>query len=374
MLGLHHRGWSLSNPQQHLAHFLRDQGYRTARSGVHHICGDPRPVGYDEQLTKDGCGALLNRQAVKTFLERDHDQPFFLSVGFGETHRAGRGFAADYLTDHQARYSSPMPGLPDETRTRRDAAEFNDCVTRLDQHVSDVLDQLALNGLVENTLVICTTDHGVPFPGHKCSLTARGTGVMLILRGPGGFTGGRVNDALVSQLDLYPTICELLDADPPEWLEGHSLLPLVTGEATSIRGECFSEVTFHTAYEPKRGCRTLDWSYIRRFGQRRLPVLANTDDSLSKDVWLEHGWAEQPLPDEELYDLHLDPDERDNLAADPAFAATLDNMRGRLDRWMQQTEDPLLYDELPIPRDGILVNAPDGSAQPQRIHAASTAG
>ena len=69
-------------------------------------------------------------------------------------------------------------------------------------------------GLVETTLIICTTDHGLAFPGAKATLYDRGTGVMLIMRGP-GFTGGKVVDALVSHLDVYPTVCELAGIEPP---------------------------------------------------------------------------------------------------------------------------------------------------------------
>ena len=68
------------------------------------------------------------------------------------------------------------------------------------------LDEL---GLVDNTMLVLTTDHGLPFPGAKATLTDRGLGVLLIVRGPGGFLGGHVTDALVSQVDLYPTLCEL---------------------------------------------------------------------------------------------------------------------------------------------------------------------
>ncbi|MBA2290742.1 MAG: sulfatase, partial [Chloroflexia bacterium] len=54
--------------------------------------------------------------------------------------------------------------------------------------------------------------------------------MLLIMRGPGGFSGGQVNDAMVSHLDLYPTICELAGIERPDWLQGHSMLPLMRGE------------------------------------------------------------------------------------------------------------------------------------------------
>jgi hypothetical protein len=88
-------------------------------------------------------------------------------------------------------------------------------------------------------------------------------------------------------------------------------------------------------------------------------VLPNCDDSLSKDVWLEHGWAESPPAQEQLYDLVFDPNETHNLAGDPTAVKVLDEMRDRLDRWMHETDDPLLRGAVPAP-PGARVNDPDG--------------
>ena len=105
------------------------------------------------------------------------------------------------------------------------------------------------------------------------------------MRGPAASTGGRVDDALVSHLDLYPTICDVAGIDRPDWLEGASLLPLVHGEVDEIRDEVFAEVTYHAAYEPQRAVRTTRYKYMRRFDDEHPGrVLANVDDGLTKDV------------------------------------------------------------------------------------------
>ncbi|HVW84529.1 MAG TPA: sulfatase/phosphatase domain-containing protein, partial [Bryobacteraceae bacterium] len=182
-----------------------------------------------------------------------------------------------------------------------------------------------------------------------------------MMRGPGGFSGGKVSDALVSQLDLFPTICEMLDIQAPAWLEGRSLMPLIRGAKTEINDEVFAEVNYHAAYEPKRGMRTRRWSYMRNYDERRRPVLPNCDDSLSKDVWLEFGWRNRPVPPEQLFDLVFDPEERHNLAGDPAVTNVLAEMRGRLDSWMQRTSDPILKGPVKAP-PGALVNNPDGTS------------
>ena len=98
-------------------------------------------------------------------------------------------------------------------------AAFKQSARVLDHGVGAVLGALDEQGLADETLVVFTTDHGLPFPGAKATLSDRGIGVLLIMRGPGGFHGGRVSDALISQIDLYPTLCDLAGVDRPAHLQ-----------------------------------------------------------------------------------------------------------------------------------------------------------
>ena len=353
MLGLAHRGWRLNDYGQHIVHTLRAAGYHTALAGIQHEARDAAEIGYHQVLERSGRAAKTAPAAVE-FLRHAPDQPFFLSVGFWETHR-------DFpvVEETAARYVRPPAPLPDTPDIRRDMAAFARQARALDAGIGSVLDALAAAGLAEETLVICTTDHGLAFPGMKCNLTDHGIGVLLIMRGPGGFSGGRVVDAMVSQVDLFPTICDLLEIERPAWLQGRSLLPLIRDETPEIRGEIFAEVTYHAAYEPQRAVRTGRWKYIRRWGDRTIPVLPNCDDSPSKNVWLDYGWREREVAAEQLYDLVFDPNESNNLAANPDLGGVLDEMRERLHRWMVDTRDPLLHGPVAAP-PGAQVNDPDG--------------
>ena len=222
-------------------------------------------------------------------------------------------------------------------------ASFKASARSLDQGVGTVLNTLEENGLVGNTLVILTTDHGLAFPDAKATMYDRGIGVLLLLRGPGGFERGRVFDSLVSHLDIFPTICEVADIDPPGWLEGVSLLPLLRGEVEELHQEIFAEVTYHAAYEPQRAVRTARHKYVRRFDSHHPGrVLANLDDGLTKDVMLRSGWAEVDPPTESLYDLWLDPSEGTNRIDDPKLADVQADLKRRLHEWMIRTDDPLL--------------------------------
>jgi len=355
MVGLAHRGFSLRDYSRHIVNTLRTAGYTSALAGIQHVArgmDDPwRIIGYDRFL---GEPKVAHERACE-FLDSGPEQPFFLSVGFFETHRR---FPEPGPDDDPDVCLPPLP-LPDTPETRRDMAAYKASARILDGKMGMVLDALDRNGLADDTIVICTTDHGIAFPRMKCNLTDGGIGVMLIVRGPGGFEGGAACDSLVSHLDVYPTICDLVGIDHPSWLEGTSLMPVVTGERDEVRDEIFAEVNYHAAYEPKRCVRTKRWKYIRRFGGRETPVLPNCDDSPSKNVWMDHGWAEMRLPEEALYDLVFDPAETDNLAGESGVSDVLADMRGRLNRWMRETDDPLLDGPVPAPK-GARINDPDG--------------
>ncbi len=368
MIGLAHRGARLNDYRQHLASCLRQNGYLTALSGMQHeINTDERALlGYEQFLDgepvpgQDSDTTIAQRAAE--FLATPHDRPFFLSCGFFLTHRRGQGTQwhnTELSPVGDPRYARPPAPLPDTAEARRDMADFVVSAERLDACMGRVFKALEVAGLADNTLVICTTDHGIAFPFMKCNLTDHGIGVMLMLRGPGGFQGGQAIDAMVTHMDLFPTVCEVAGIQPPAWLQGESLTPLVTGKAERLHEEIFSEVNYHAAYEPVRAVRTTRYKYIRRYDARQHPVLPNCDDSVSKDELLRNGWGQRSQDVEQLFDLVFDPNEAANVAACPDYAGVLADMRGRLDRWMQATHDPLLTGPV-TPLPGMVVNLVEG--------------
>ena len=368
MLGLAHRGYRLAHPERHVVHVLRDHGYWTGMIGEQHVSADPADVGYDHVEEVDSTKVRDVAPAATRLVAElaGSEAPFFLSVGFFETHR--EYFEPSSIRD--ALYSRPPDNIVDTPETRRDMAAFKASARSLDQGVGAVLEALEEHHLADRTLVILTTDHGLAYPGAKATMYDRGIGVMLVLRGAGAFAGGQVRDELVSHLDVYPTICDVAGIERPSWLEGSSLVPLVTGQVDKVRDEVFAEVTFHAAYEPQRAVRTDRYKYMRRFDEEhRGRVLANLDDGPTKDVVLAAGLADLDPPVEALYDLWLDPAEGTNRIDDPRLADVLADLRGRLRDWMERTDDPLLRGPV-APAPGTETNTVDQVSpnEPTTLH------
>ena len=319
MMGLAHRGFRLNDYREHVVNLLKSgAGYHTALAGTQHEArppgANPDEIGYDELLTEeDDFDAPV--AAAEAFLARKHDQPFFLSVGFFAPHRDDDNGFPTRFDPPNPNYVRPPAPLPDTAETRQDFANYIASMRSTDASMGRVLAALEAHGLAEDTLVIATTDHGIAFPAMKCSLSDHGIGVMLILRGPGGFSGGRVSDRLVSQIDIVPTILDLCGIPIPAAVQGRSFLADPTAAAPEER--IFAEVNFHAAEEPARAIRTNRWKYIRRYRDYPHVVLPNCDDGLSKSLWMKSGWTDQPYESEMLFDLLFDPNECNNLADTP---------------------------------------------------------
>jgi N-sulfoglucosamine sulfohydrolase len=368
MMGLAHRGFSLNDPSQHVVHTLREAGYHTEMIGEQHVSASPEELGYDVVHEIENTTVSSVAPAAITALGGDLPQPFFLSVGFFETHRSF--FPPSSVRDRV--YSLPPPFLPDTPEIRQDVAAYKASARSLDHGIGSVLNTLHETGRDRDTLVICTTDHGLAFPTAKASLLDRGIGVMLMMRGP-GMPAGVAHDELVSQLDIFPTICEVAGIDAPRWLQGRSLVPLVSGtEPPGTRSEIFAELTYHAAYEPQRAIRTERFKYVRRFDEYPYPVLANCDDSPSKDAYLARGWATRPVARERLHDLFFNPGEGRNSIDDPDYAEVAQDLRTRLRDWMVQTSDPLLDGPVPPP-PGARINGQDQRSADEPTHTVQTA-
>lgn len=371
MLGLAQRGFSLYNPEKHLANFLKNNGYNTCLCGIQHEYGwyldleknGLHNLGYNEVLTTDSKSFkkeelhLWDRnnavEVVKWLDNYNEEKPFLLSFGMHSTHRPYPVEVAEFIDE---RYVVPSYPITNNEENRHDHAQYMTTAHYADENIKMIVDALKRNNLYENSIIIFTTDHGLALPFNKCNLTDTGIGVSLIMKVPNADSNGKVVDSLVSQIDVFPTLCELLNLNKPDYLEGKSFAEAFVDNKAFLDEYIFAEVNFHTSYEPVRCVRTKRYKYIKYYDETWNKVnLSNMDESVPKDFLMNNGLKEKIKYREGLFDLYYDPTERNNLVEDSKYKEVLEKLRKVLLEKQVKTDDPILKGALEI-KKGYKVN------------------
>lgn len=364
MMGLAHAdfAWDLHPDERLLGQVLHDAGYATRLVGVHHESRRDHPdeiarrCGMDAVSFEEWGDAVTARaRAHLTQFARD-SRPFYLQVGYSEPHRLSAsirqepgytGFLGDYLAPDAEHGVTVPPYLRDTPSTRQEMAELQGAVHYVDGQIGALLDHLHDLGLDDDTLVIFTTDHGVAMPRAKCALYDPGLEVALMMRLPQrGWVSGQAYDALLSNVDVFPTILDTLGLPVSDTVQGRSFRALIDGVTsgeTYVPRDCvFGEMTYHDYYDPRRCIRTTRHKLIVNF--TAAPAFMDPSQSwrprADTAVPANPALAYHPLV--ELYDLAADPWEQHDRADDPAAAATRADLLARLGGWMRDTGDPLL--------------------------------
>jgi len=265
-------------------------------------------------------------------------------VGIGEPHRPYQreGYKRDEPAD-----VTLLPWLPDRPGIREDIAGLNGLMYAVDEAVGIMTDALADSGLERNTLVVYTTDHGIAMPRAKGTCYDPGIMTALIMRLAGRFDGGRTHDELLSNVDMLPTLLELVGAGASERVEGRSFLGLLDGADYAPREDICAEMTWHDKYNPMRAVRTTRHKYVRNFGDRPLVYLPSDIYRGRAGEEMRDEYYASTRPEEELYDLEADRLEQRNLAGYPEHEEVLVALRERVQRWMEDTDDRLLEGDWP---------------------------
>jgi len=345
LMGLVNLGWSMPADNKTLAMYLKENGYTTHLLGLQHESLDAKTLGYDT-ISKRGAEfkysrGRMERKYMKFFDDhKDDDKPFFVNIGTIEVHRPYQAWAEAVDTE---RVEIP-PYLPDSEEIRDDFAKFYGNVEIVDETIGKIIHHLEEIGLMDETLFIFTTDHGIACPRAKVTLYDPGLKIALVMYHPNmeEFKGGKKIESLVSNIDLLPTLIDLVGGKIPEDIEGKSFLPILEGEQEKIRSEIYGEKTYHEIYDPMRGIRTEKYKYIKNFEE------SDTLYQIPKDMMMDpigkimSERNNKPRPLEELYDLEKDPDEMNNLIDDSEYSDILEGLRTKLKEWMERTDDPLL--------------------------------
>ena len=361
---------------------LSAAGYRTARIGKLHV-GPPEVFRFDQTLAGPDRNAVEMAERCRGFLSDPSDKPFFLYICPADPHRSAGSVETDPLKPNpfgnkpggfagvdEQKYSPAdvivPPFLPDTPVCRAELAQYYQSVSRIDQGVGRLMEILRASGRLDDTLIVFMSDHGIAFPGSKTTLYEPGMRIPLIVRGPGIGRRGAASDALVSIVDLVPTLLDFAGAKPGKTkLHGRSFLSVATADksdagklaADKLEGwdEVYASHTFHeiTMYYPMRVVRTRKYKLIWN-------IASGLPFPFASDLWEAPTWQEVyrrgpdalygkrtvknyiHRPKFELYDLERDPDEIVNLADRPESAAVLADLQGKLKQFQTRTKDPWL--------------------------------
>lgn len=250
-----------------------------------------------------------------------------------------------------------VPGfLPDDPAIRQELALYYSSVRRADDAVGAMLQALKESGQEANTAIVFLSDHGMPLPFAKTQMYHHSSRTPLLVVWPGVTQPGLVEaEAMVSTVDLLPTLLDMLKLPQPEGLDGRSFAPLLKGEKQAGRDMVFKEYHENSGGQmtPMRAVQTREWLYVfnpwsngKRVMSgatagtetcRRMRVLAKTDEAVAARVEV----FDHRTP-EEAYEVKYDADALSNLTDNPAHAGEVGRLRQAMEDWMQRTGDPLL--------------------------------
>ena len=305
--------------------------------------------------------------------QRPKDKPFAFWLGTSDPHR-GYEWQSGAKSGIDIEQIQLPADLPDHEIVRHDVADYYFEVGRWDRDVAAAIGALQKAGELDNTIIVVTGDHGMPFPRHKAHLYDSGVRVPLVVRWGAKVQAGRQVKDFVSLADLAPTFLEAAGVKIPAQMTGRSLLNLLlsdrSGQIDAARQHVLTGRERHTPAQqfpntggyPMRAIRTREYLYIRNFQPDRWPsgapensVLGNAYadcDVLSptKTFLVEHrnhpefssyfelAFAKRPA--EELYDMKTDPHQLQNVAHEPRYAETPANLAQQLMGQLQATDDP----------------------------------
>lgn len=361
---------------------LRDAGYHTGWTGKTWSPGDWRAAG----RTEHPCGreynklrfspplhpALDPRDAAANFSafladRKDPAQPFCFWFGSTEPHRAYEKGAGLRAGKDPAQVKVP-PYWPDTPEVRSDILDYYAEVDWLDQQLGRVLAVLEQKGELDRTLIVVTSDNGMPFPRSKVNLYDPGVHMPLAIRWPGHIPAGKKIDEFVMHTDFSAFLREAAGLVPA------SPLGELIRTGKPIRSHVITALERHTmcrpdgATYPIRSLRNKQFSYLRNFAPDRWPTggdflssnkttHGDVDGATIKDFMLDPANQKKfarefqlnfgRRPAEELYDLTADPHEIHNLAALPEHAATLAQLRAQLEAELRAASDPRIAGQDP---------------------------
>jgi uncharacterized sulfatase len=352
-------GYTLPEPVKLLPKIFQEAGYTTAIWGKTDYNFN-WTEGYDFDFQSEVDGQAMGWEEVT------RHQPFFVQVHFRETHRDWDG--NERVID-RSRIELP-PIYPDTPEVREAWGKYLDDLASLDRKVGALLDRLEKDGLADNTVIMFFSDHGREMPRGKQWVYDGGIHIPLIVRIPDEEQPGTTDDQLISNIDISAASLDLTGIPIPGYFDGRSFKdPDLEPRDHIIATRDRDDETFDRV----RAVRTKRYKYIRNYypelpwtqynhyiehivdGQTHYETFGIMRDLLAAGELTDEQaiFFAPEKPREELYDLANDPWETSNLASDPAMSQVLQELRAKLDGWIENPHPQLGWrDKGAVPEDG----------------------
>jgi uncharacterized sulfatase len=328
--------------------YLKELGYEVVSFGkVGHYAQTPE-YGFDLARHYRYHEDIAVGEAVKWLKARQSDRPLCLIVGTNWPHVPWP--EAETVDPTQVKVPAHHVDTPE---TRRARAKYHQAIRRMDDELGKVFDA-AYAKLGKNALFLHSSDHGAQWPFGKWNLYDDGIRTPLLAVWPEKIAADVRTDAMVSWVDLLPTLVEVAGGKPDPTLDGRSFLPMLLGQTDKHREEIFTTHSGDGNFNvyPARSVRDQRYKYILNLHpefQYRSHVTSAQEDDAYWPSWAAKAKSDaeaarkvkryQQRPREELYDLHSDPWEQTNLAERPEHAERLRTMRKKVEGWMEQQGD-----------------------------------
>ncbi|MFW5980860.1 MAG: sulfatase-like hydrolase/transferase, partial [Halanaerobiaceae bacterium] len=303
--------WQLNDSEKHTAQLFKEAGYRTYLIGFNHIdFENPERLDYDQIPAISNAEETVQEKISLINASDNNNKPFMAKVGFTEVHRPYR-----QQKDREKGITIP-PWIQDSNQARQDFAEFQGSIKYLDRCVGRIIEALEESKIGDETLILFTSDHGIPYPGAKWSSRKTGIEVPLILyQKDTSLVGGKVYPDLISNVDILPTLLDWSDIEIPERIEGFSFKDILTGKTEEApRQEAYSQYTVDMKRDnASRSIITDKYHLIYYFSAGRsvkYPVAVNLKDFAAHKARCE---TEGVRPFVQLFDLKKDHYELENL-------------------------------------------------------------
>jgi N-sulfoglucosamine sulfohydrolase len=348
LMGLLHAPWwwQLNDNEKHIAQLLKDLGYSTTLIGLTHV-GEPVRLGFERHLSVANKPEETVREAVNIFQKTGRkDNPFFLKIGFTEVHDP-------YKHGTDSVKGVFIPGYLMRTSEIHDEfAKFQGDIKFMDDCVGKILDAIDESDVADNTIIIFSSDHGIGFPGAKWTARKAGIAVPLIIYQPHSiFSGGKVFNDIMSNVDVLPTLFEYIGFTIPDNIQGVSFKKFIAGE-TKIPPRKSAYAQYTPDMKRDNQSRTVisgKYQLIRYFDAGRTvdyPLNINPE-RFAAHVEREKTTGTRPFF--QLYNIEDDPFELKNLGESPEYSETIKELSKELMIWMESVNDPLLKGPLSTP-------------------------